>query len=111
VKEQAIPERIRKVDIFVPSETSNGETRVVLIPADVERLVNKSARVVVEQGAGSKAGFADGHYRNAGAEITNNFQAACAEADIILRIKKPEEQEILRFKKHAVHHQLPGSLQ
>jgi H+-translocating NAD(P) transhydrogenase subunit alpha len=103
VKEPAKPQTKRKVDIFVPSEAGNGETRVVLIPADVERLINKSARVVVEQGAGSKAGFIDEHYRNAGADIAKDYQAACAEADIILRIKKPAEQEILRFKRHAVH--------
>lgn len=92
-----------KVEIFVPSEANNGETRVVLIPADVERLANKGARVVIEQGAGREAGYADGHYREAGAEISSDYQTACAEADIILRIKKPEAQDILKFKRQAVH--------
>ncbi len=56
---------------FVPRERTAGERRVALVPALVERYSNAGLRVMVEAGAGVAAGFEDGAYTSAGAEIVD----------------------------------------
>ena len=45
--------------VSVPSETRTGETRVALIPNNVQALKQIGLDVIVEAGAGEKAGFMD----------------------------------------------------
>ena len=47
------------MQIAVPSETLANEKRVALIPDAVKKLVRAGFDVVIESGAGVKAGFAD----------------------------------------------------
>ncbi|MEZ4758225.1 MAG: NAD(P) transhydrogenase subunit alpha [Flavobacteriales bacterium] len=56
---------------------------VTLTPVGVKRLGDQ-ARVVVQRGAGTLAGFPDESYRAAGARVLNGSDAILEEADIIL---------------------------
>ncbi|MGV6807303.1 MAG: Re/Si-specific NAD(P)(+) transhydrogenase subunit alpha [bacterium] len=71
--------------ISVPSETRQGETRVALVPANVQALIKIGLEVIVESGAGEKAGFPDNEYREAGAQIVSRDEAF-SKADIITQV-------------------------
>jgi NAD/NADP transhydrogenase alpha subunit len=89
-------------------ETRAGETRVALIPKDVNTLVDKGHKVYIEHNAGEKAGFSDQDYQIAGAEIrymndendsVDNYKHLFKGIDIIVRVKRPDRcREILENK-------------
>jgi proton-translocating NAD(P)+ transhydrogenase subunit alpha len=73
--------------ISVPKETYPGERRVALVPASVPPLVKAGARVQIEAGAGTLAGFTDESYRQAGAEIATDRRQLFQSADIVLQVR------------------------
>jgi NAD(P) transhydrogenase subunit alpha len=89
--------------IGVPKELDPNEKRVALVPADVKKLVRMGAKVFLESGAGSKAGFGNELYTEAGAEITTDRAGLLSDADLLLRVRKPPEDEIGSLKKGAIH--------
>ena len=91
------------MQIAVPSETHANERRVALIPDAVKKLVNAGLEVVIESGAGLKAGFADAEYTKAGATLSTNRDALLAGGDILLRVKKPALEDIAKLKRGALH--------
>ncbi|MCL8027154.1 Re/Si-specific NAD(P)(+) transhydrogenase subunit alpha [Nocardioides bruguierae] len=62
-----------------------GEPRVAATPDSVRALVRLGYRVVVEAAAGTRAGFADAAYREAGAEVGDPLAA-----DVVLSLGAPE---------------------
>jgi len=91
------------MQIGVPKETHPGETRVALIPASVERLVKKEAKVVIESGLGSSIGIRDEEYTKAGAQVASDRKALLSSSDIVLRLRKPPKEEISLLKKNSIH--------
>lgn len=89
--------------IFVPKETEAIETRVALDPVSAKKLIGLGAEIVIESGAGVKADHADSTYTEAGATITTDRAGLLAEADIVLRVRKPSVEEIAKQKKGAIH--------
>jgi H+-translocating NAD(P) transhydrogenase subunit alpha len=82
--------------VGVPKETWPGETRVSLIPSAIPALVKSGLEVVVEQGAGTAAGFPDAAYRDQGASIGARADVF-ATADILLQVRSvPPETALLR---------------
>src|SRR4051812_39284887 len=71
--------------VAVVKETFPGERRVALVPADVAKLVKSGLRVILEPGAGSRAGFADKAYEDKGAQLAANRDGAFS-ADIVLQV-------------------------
>jgi len=57
--------------IGVPRETYPGEHRVALVPATVATLKKQNFTVLVQNGAGTQAGFPDALYTKAGAELVD----------------------------------------
>jgi H+-translocating NAD(P) transhydrogenase subunit alpha len=55
--------------VAVPKETAARERRVALVPETVSKLREGGFEVRVEHGAGASAGFPDGDYESAGAEL------------------------------------------
>ena len=55
--------------IGVPKEIKDNEYRVGLIPSVVRELTERGHQVLVENDAGTGAGFSDADYRDAGATI------------------------------------------
>ena len=72
--------------IGIPRELVPGEDRVALVPGSIAPLVKSGAEVLVEQGAGVRAGCPDDAYVAAGARLGSRDQVF-AEADIILQVR------------------------
>ncbi|MEW6534203.1 MAG: Re/Si-specific NAD(P)(+) transhydrogenase subunit alpha [Candidatus Auribacterota bacterium] len=89
--------------ISVPREQFKDETRVPLLPSAVERLVQKGASVCVETGLGLSINIDDDAYKKAGAVIEKERSKLIASADCIVRIRKPDAEEIKTMKKGAIH--------
>lgn len=77
--------------IGIVAETVDGEKRVALTPEGVKTLKGKKFDIIVQAGAGAKAGFLDPQYQEAGAEILPSAEAAIAAADILLKVNGPSD--------------------
>ena len=81
--------------VGIPKETWPGETRVALIPSTVAALRKAGLTVIVEENAGTAAGFTDAAYRDAGAQIASRAGVFSA-ADILLQVRAvPAEVSML----------------
>ena len=89
--------------IGVPRETEPGELRAALVPVGVKKLTGLGLEVVVESGLGEGAGFPDSAYEDAGASIEKDRTALLGRADIVLRIRKPSDEDTAALKKGAIH--------
>ncbi len=89
--------------IAIPKETFKGERRVPMIPFNVEKLIEKGAEVAIESGMGDGSGYDDEAYKSVGAAVSGNREKLLSDADIVLRLRKPPEDEIALLKKGAVH--------
>ena len=89
--------------ISVPREIHPGETRAPLTPHSADKLVKLGAQVEVEAGLGTAAGFSDDAYASAGATVVSDRKALISSGDIVLRLRKPPEEEIAWLKQGAVH--------
>jgi NAD(P) transhydrogenase subunit alpha len=89
--------------IGVPKETLAGELRAPLTPASVKKLVKLGLEVVVEASTGDAAGFPDAAYEEAGARIETDRKALLGAADMVLRIRKPSDEDVAALKSGALH--------
>lgn len=89
--------------IGVPKETLAGEMRAPLVPASVKKLVKLGLEVAVEASMGEAAGFADAAYVEAGARIETDRAALLGAADLVLRIRKPSDEDVALLKSGAMH--------
>ena len=90
-----------KIAVF--KETHPGETRVPLVPATAEKLVKLGAELIIESGTGTSCRFSDEQYQAAGARVAASREALLAEADIILRLRKPPLEEVAKMRSGAIH--------
>ncbi|HET6935135.1 MAG TPA: Re/Si-specific NAD(P)(+) transhydrogenase subunit alpha, partial [Candidatus Angelobacter sp.] len=74
------------VIVGVPKETYPGERRVALTPAVVPLLAKAGLEVVLEAGAGERAGYPDAQYQEKGAKIQPDRRALFAQSDIIVQV-------------------------
>ncbi len=84
--------------IGVPREIYTGEKRVATTPDVAAQLIKLGFSVVVESNAGSAANFLDSDYEAAGCTIAANAADLWAGADIILKVRGPEDDEVARLK-------------
>src|SRR5438445_1217237 len=82
------------VKIAVPRETAPGETRVALNPQAVTALIADGAEVLVESRAGDGSFIADAAYSEAGARVVPDAAALYGEAEMVLRVGRPTDDEI-----------------
>lgn len=75
------------MQIGIPREILNQESRVAATPATVIQLKKLGFSVVVQSGAGEAANFKDAAYQEAGAEIVSLEKAF--QADLILKVNAP----------------------
>ena len=80
--------------IGVPKEIKTQEYRVGLVPGSVRELVHHGQSVLVEAGAGLGTGFGDEAYAGAGAAIAGDAAEVFAKADMIVKVKEPQAEEI-----------------
>lgn len=79
--------------IGVPRELRAVEYRAGLTPASVRELVLHGHQVIVESGTGVAIGLFDEDYHRAGAEIVAQADEIFARAELIVKVKEPQEQE------------------
>jgi len=89
--------------IFVPKETFPGETRVPVLPATVAKLTKLGGAVEIETRLGETIGLADSEYQDVGATVAANRSGALEAAELVLRLRKPPEEEISFFRSGSVH--------
>jgi len=80
--------------IGVPKEIKTHEYRVGLVPGSVRELVHHGHEVAVETGAGAGIGFPDPAYEAVGAKVLPNAAAVFKAADMVVKVKEPQAQEI-----------------
>ncbi len=80
--------------IGIPKEVKIQEFRVGLLPVHVEELIRAGHAVVVEKNAGVGSGALDSDYRDAGAQVLNTARDVWKRADMIVKVKEPQPEEI-----------------
>jgi len=89
--------------LAIPKETHPGENRVPIIPDIAKKLCRMGAEVVIEAGMGEGSGFTDAQYIDAGATVSTDRRELFASADMLLRLRKPEMEEIALMKSGCIH--------
>jgi NAD(P) transhydrogenase subunit alpha len=88
--------------IAVLSETDSVESRVAATPETVKKYKGLGADVVVQAGAGSRAGVPDHEFEAAGATIAHGPHEAARDADVVLTVRRPGLGEIGALRRGAV---------
>jgi NAD(P) transhydrogenase subunit alpha len=91
------------MNIAVPKEVHEGETRVSLIPEHVAKLVKAGADVSIESGLGQTLRIADGEYTKSGAAVATDRGELLQHADMVLRIRKPAMEEVEMMQQHCIY--------
>jgi NAD(P) transhydrogenase subunit alpha len=88
--------------IAVPRETAEGETRVALTPQIAGQLVADGLEILVQSGAGDASSNLDEAYREAGATIVPDAAALYGQADVVLRVGRPSDEEVEMMRSGTV---------
>jgi alanine dehydrogenase len=80
--------------VGVPTEVKTDEYRVALTPAGVRELTTRGHDVLIQAGAGEGSAIKDADYQLQGAVIVPDAQAVFAEAELILKVKEPQPEEV-----------------
>jgi len=87
--------------VAIPAEVDQGEPRVAATPETVKKIRALGADVSVEAGAGVRSGIRDAEYEAAGATVAPSAQEAVRDADVILKVRRPEAGELPNYKPGA----------
>lgn len=79
--------------VGVPKEIKTEENRVAVTPTGVTGFVARNHRVLIEKGAGAGSGLSDRAYESAGATIVESAESIWRQADMIMKVKEPQESE------------------
>jgi alanine dehydrogenase len=88
--------------VGVPREIKADEYRVAMLPVGVEELSQLGHTVLVESGAGLGSGIPDAQYESAGASIVGRADEIWARADLVVKVKEPQESEWPRLRRGQV---------
>lgn len=88
--------------LAIPRESAEGEERVAASPETVKKLITLGFEVVVESGAGAGASLADDLYIAAGATIATGAADVLADADIVFKVRRPDDGQLGHMKRGAV---------
>ena len=84
--------------IGVPKEVKDRESRVGITPAGAKALTEAGHKVLVERNAGQLSSFPDDDYQAVGAEIVGEAANVWGNADMVVKVKEPVEQEYWHFR-------------
>src|SRR3569833_1381509 len=82
----------------IAREVDGGEPRVAATPDTVKKYKALGIDVAIEPGAGIKSGLLDADYEAMGAVVSAD---AVKDADIVIKVKRPETSELAKYKKGA----------
>src|SRR6188472_1999209 len=85
--------------IAVAKEIDPSEPRVAASPDTVKKFKALGAEIAVEPGAGLKSGLPDSEFTAVGATVSAD---ALKDADIIIKVKRPEASELGQYKRGAL---------
>ncbi|MFV2003894.1 MAG: alanine dehydrogenase [Gammaproteobacteria bacterium] len=80
--------------IGIPQEIMTGEGRIALTPDACKALVDTGFEVYVQHDAGRGCGYSDEEFQNCGAVVLATAQRLYDEAQLIVKVKQPLEQDI-----------------
>jgi alanine dehydrogenase len=86
------------VKVGVPTEIKADEYRVALTPSGVRELTDHGHSVCVQAGAGEGSAIPDEHYVAQGASIVPDADAVFADAELIVKVKEPQPDEVARLQ-------------
>ena len=79
-------------------EIQPGEARVAMTPASAIDIRKLGHDCLIEAGAGEASGFSDDAYRQAGVEVHPDAASLSAAADVVVKVRPPEPQEVSRLR-------------
>ena len=79
--------------IGIPKESAIGERRVATSPDAATQLQKLGYDVCIESGAGDESKFRNSDYEAVGVKIVNSKEEIYKTADIILKVREPDESE------------------
>jgi H+-translocating NAD(P) transhydrogenase subunit alpha len=85
--------------IAIAKEIDAAEPRVAATPDTVKKFKSLGIDVAIEPGAGIKSGLLDADYEAVGATVSAD---AVKDADIVIKVKRPEAAEVAKYKKGAL---------
>ncbi len=85
--------------IGAPKEIYPGETRVAMTPASAIELQKLGYECLIEKGAGDASRFSDQDYKDAGVKVVATAAALYKAADVVAKVRPPEDIEIKRLRK------------
>ncbi|MBV8913194.1 MAG: alanine dehydrogenase, partial [Acetobacteraceae bacterium] len=88
--------------VGVPTEIKTLESRVGLTPGAVRELVVHGHDALVQRGAGANIGFSDAAYEAAGAALAADAAEVFARAEMIVKVKEPQPEEIARLREGQI---------
>ena len=87
--------------LAIPKENIKGETRVAVTPGTVKDLIKNGMEVYVESKAGQNSYFSDQEYKDAGANIVDSEDELLSQADVIIKVLPPSNDQVLKIKPNA----------
>jgi alanine dehydrogenase len=84
--------------VGVPTEIKTDEYRVALTPSGVRELNERGHEVFVQAGAGEGSAITDADYVAQGARIVADADAVFGEAELIVKVKEPQPEEVARLE-------------
>lgn len=90
------------MEIGVPKEIKNNESRVGMTPAGVFELTKNKHVVYVQKDAGFGSGFSDLDYIDAGAIVLDTIEDVYASSEMIVKVKEPIAEEYPLIQSHHV---------
>jgi alanine dehydrogenase len=90
------------VIVGVPKEVKRDEYRVAMLPVGVEELTRAGHHVLIQHEAGIGSGLSDALYQEAGAELVESAADIFARADLIVKVKEPQPDELAMIRSGQV---------
>ncbi len=88
--------------IGIVKERREGEKRVAASADTVKKFIQLGATVAIESGAGQSAAVTDDAYAAAGATVVKTAKDAVGDADVVLKVRKPLDDEVKLLRKGTV---------
>ena len=90
------------MNVVIPKETLDNESRVAATPGSIKELVKAGLSVMVETQAGIKSHISDTDYKNAGASIIESKEELLSKADILLKVLPPTLDQIVLLQPKSI---------
>jgi alanine dehydrogenase len=90
------------VKVGVPNEIKPDEYRVAITRAGVRELTTNGHEVLIQSGAGEGSAISDDDFAEQGAGILPDADAVFREAELILKVKEPQPEEVALLRPEHV---------